>query len=202
MYSLSILFIFLLSLLTGHIILSPAVSTVVTILLFKMTKRNKKDLLFSLIDSKDYIMKLLNDLDKTKYNITILTNKKSTLNSNIILRQLRDANKHSTIKGTIFNLINIINYKIINYDNYDYSFSYNSKLNNKLALISSYNNTVYISENEINKDINCFDNIIITKDDIKESLAKKYPEIENKIVFIKSKSKTITFESIKNTIIN
>ena len=202
MYSLSILFIFLLSLLTGHIILSPAVSTVVTILLFKMTKRNKKDLLFALVDSKDYIMKLLNDLDKTKYNITILTNKKSTLNSNIILRYLRDANKRSKFIGTICNFINIINYKIINYDNYDYSFSYNSKFNNKLALISSDNNTIYISENELNKEIKCFDNIIITKDDIKESILKKYPEIENKITFIKSKSKTITLESIKNTIIN
>ena len=144
-------------------------------------------------------MKLLNDLDKTKYNITILTNKKSTLNSNIILRYLRDANKRSKFIGTIYNFINIINYKIINYDNYDYSFSYNSKFNNKLALISSNNNTVYISENEINKDINSFNNIIITKDEIKESLLKKYPEIENKIVFIKSNSKKITYESIKNS---
>ena len=202
MYLLSILFIFLLSLLTGHIILSPAVSTVVTILLFNMTKRNKKDLLFALVDSKDYIMKLLNDLDKTKYNITILTNKKSTLNSNIILRQLRDANKRSKFIGTICNFINIINYKIINYDNYDYSFSYNSKFNNKLALISSFNNTIYISENEINKDINQFDNIIITKEEIKELLLKKYPETDNKIIFIKSKSKKITLESIKMAINN
>ena len=200
MYLLSIIFIFLLSLLTGHIILSPAVSLIVTILLFKMTKREKQDLLFSLIDSKDYIMKLLNDLDKSKYNITILTNKKSTLNSNIILRHKRDANKHNTLKGAICNFINTINYKIINYDNYDYSFSYNSKFNNKLALISSNNNTVYISENEINKDINSFNNIIITKDEIKESLLKKYPEIENKIIFIKSNSKKITYESIKNSI--
>ena len=200
MYLLSIIFIFLLSLLTGHIIISPAVSLIVTILLFKMTKREKKDLLFSLIDSKDYIMKLLNDLDKSKYNITILTNKQSTLNSNIILRHKRDANKHNTLKGAICNFINTINYKIINYDNYDYSFSYNSKFNNKLALISSNNNTVYISENEINKDINSFNNIIITKDEIKESLLKKYPEIENKIIFIKSNSKKITYESIKNSI--
>ena len=200
MYLLSIIFIFLLSLLTGHIILSPAVSLIVTIILFKMTKREKKDLLFSLIDSKDYIMKLLNDLDKSKYNITILTNKQSTLNSNIILRHKRDANKHNTLKGAICNFINTINYKIINYDNYDYSFSYNSKFNNKLALISSNNNTVYISENEINKDINSFNNIIITKDEIKESLLKKYPEIENKIIFIKSNSKKITYESIKNSI--
>ena len=202
MYSLSIVFIFLLSLLTGHIILSPAVSLIVTIILFKMTKRNKKDLLFSLIDSKDYIMKLLNNLDKSQYNITILTNKQSTLNSNIILRHLRDANKHSKFIGTICNFINIINYKIINYDNYDYSFSYNSKFNNKLALISSNNNTVYISENEINKDINSFNNIIITKDEIKESLLKKYSETDNKIIFIKSKSKKITLESIKKTINN
>ena len=202
MYLLSIVFIFLLSLLTGHIILSPAVSLIVTILLFKMTKRKKQDLLFSLIDSKDYIMKLLNNLDKSQYNITILTNKQSTLNSNIILRQLRDANKHRTVKGTIFNFINIVNYKIINYDNYDYSFSYNSKFNNKLALISSFNNTIYISENEINKDINQFDNIIITKEEIKELLLKKYPETDNKIIFIKSKSKKITLESIKMAINN
>ena len=153
MYFLSIIFIFLLSLLTGHILISPAVSLIVAILLFKMTKRNKEDLLFSLIDSKDYIMKLLNNLDKSKYNITILTNKKSTLNSNIILRQLRDANKDNKVIGTICNFINIINYKILHYDNFDYSFSYNSKINNKLALISSDNNTIYISENDINKDI-------------------------------------------------
>ena len=202
MYSLSIIFIFLLALLTGHIIISPAVSTVVAIVLLKMTKRNKKDLLFSLIDSKDYIMKLLNDLDKSKYNITILTNKKSTLNSNIILRYLRDANKNNKVIGTLFNFINIANYKIINYDNYDYSFSYNSKFNNKLALISSFNNTIYISENDINKDIHYFDNIIITKEEIKESLLKKYPEIEDKITFIKSNSKKITLDSIKNTINN
>ena len=90
--------------------------------------------------------------------------------------------------------------RIINHYNYDYSFSYNSKLNNKLALISSDNNAIYISENDIKKDIKCFDTIIITKEEIKESLLKKYPEIENKIVFIKSNSKKITYESIKNSI--
>ena len=84
MLDLSFLLIIFLAFFTGHIITAPSVSLVVTILMLMLARRKKKDLLFA---DKDMAMggietaqvKLLNNINYDKYNVTLILENKRQL---------------------------------------------------------------------------------------------------------------------------
>ena len=68
----ALLLILVLSMFTGHIITGPAVSLIAAILIIALTKRNKKDILFSTVSFgvggiETSLINLLNMFDYNKY---------------------------------------------------------------------------------------------------------------------------------------
>ncbi len=137
----SLILILFLSFFTGHIIISPSVSSLCIILILSLSKRNKTDILFVYEDNK----KLLNEIDFNKYNVTtILEKDNKSLDKEIIIYKYNINNNNKLLYN-----IRLLNYKIFNYHNYDYSL-YNKKDNNikELASVSSINN-IYYDKNKI-----------------------------------------------------
>ena len=117
----SIFWIIVLSFFTGHIITSPAVSTISIIVLISISKSNKK-----------YILIIYNKLNELKS-----FKKKVKFNTNYLIKY-QDSNK-----------ILFIWYKLVNYEVYDLCISLSRKIDTELLEISSDNTVVYIEDNNI-----------------------------------------------------
>ena len=156
MITTSLFLIVLLSFFTGHIITSPSVSLLCVIIIISLEKRKKKDLLFAsynldLGGIEKALLNLTNRIDKEKYNVTIVLEKKeglflNNLDNNIVVKELKVSENNSIIIRKTTNFIRKLFFKILNYNNYDFSccyatYSYSSS---KIALMTSSNNSLYI----------------------------------------------------------
>ena len=152
----SLILIILLTLFTGHIITAPSVSLIVVALILSLSKRKKKDLLFTAVNFEiggieTALLNLLNNIDYKKYNVdVILEEKKGTmiprLNKNANVTELKVSNHSNVFIRKIINLSRKLIFSIFNYHNYDFSCSFAtySFSGNKLALAASENNSLYV----------------------------------------------------------
>ena len=206
MLRVSLLLVLFLIFFTGHIITAPAVSIIVIVLLLSIAKRNKKDLLFT--DNNLKIggietaqINLLNRIDYKKYNVTlVLEEKKGELlkrvPKEVNIKEVKVSNNKIVILRKIVNATRKLIFKILNYNNYDFSCCYTtySYSANKLALMSSNNNSIYIhsdysylynNEKDFReffdtRSINEFKSIIFVSNESKNSFLKYYKDLEKK----------------------
>lgn len=191
---------------TGHIITAPAVSFIVIILLLSLAKRKKKDLLFT--DNNFKIggieaaqINLLNRIDYKKYNVTVVLEEKkgellSKVPKEVNIKEVKVSNNKIVIIRKLINITRKLIFKILNYNNYDFSCCYTtySYSANKLALMSSTNTSIYIHsdysyvyKNEKDfreffdtRSINEFKSIIFVSNESRDSFLKYYKYLENK----------------------
>ena len=95
MLKLSLGLILILSLLTGHIITAPAVALITIMLKLSLSKRNKKNLLFTAVNFEiggieNALINLLNNINYDKYNVDVILEE----NKGILLSKV---NKNSKV---------------------------------------------------------------------------------------------------------
>ena len=205
--NISFLLIIFLAFFTGHIITAPSVSLLVVIILLSLAKRKKRDLLFA---SKDLGMggietaqvNLLNYINYDKYNVTLVLERKygvnlDKVNENVNIKELRVSDFKISIIRKLINFIRKFNYMIINYYNYDFSCCYTtySLSSNKIAKLSSSNNSIYVHSNysdlyetkeEVidffnNRKVEEYRKIIFVSNEAAHSFEKLFPNLRNKI---------------------
>lgn len=206
----SLLLIIFLAFFTGHIITAPSVSLLSIIFILELNKRKKKALLFSDVNLElggieKAQVNLLDNIDYSKYNVTlVLEEKKGVLlkkvNKNVIVKELKVSNNKNVIIRKLVNATRKLIFKILEYDNYDFSCCYTtySYSCNKLALIASSNNSLYIHSDYKyvykNKDdfrkffdtrkVNEFKKIIFVSNESRNSFLEEYNELKDKCLVI------------------
>ena len=206
MLKVSLLLTLFLIFFTGHIITAPAVSIIVIIVLLSISRRKKKNLLFT--DNNLKIggietaqINLLNRIDYKKYNVTlVLEEKKGELLSNVPkevnIIEVKVSNNRIVVLRKLINVTRKLIFKILNYNNYDFSCCYTtySYSSNKLALMSSTNTAFYVHSDYSNvynnekdfreffdtRNINEFKNIIFVSNESRDSFLKYYKKLEKK----------------------
>lgn len=191
---LELLLILLLSGITGHILTSPSVSFIAAIIIL-ITTSNKKELLFASYNMdlggiEKALLILTNKIDKTKYNITIVLEKKEgifldKLDKNINVIELKVSNNKNIFIRKLTNMFRKEIFRLFNNKKYDFSccyatYSYSS---NKSALIASNNNSIYIHSNYenlynksefmnffITRSIDKFRHVLVVSNETKKSL--------------------------------
>ena len=202
----SVLLIIILAFFTGHIITAPSVSLISIILILSLNKRKKKDLLFTSANFEiggieTSLINLLNQIDYSKYNVTVILEEKkgvllNQVNKNVKLQELKVSNYKNVIIRKLINQSRKIIYTIFNYNNYDcsccyatYSFSCD-----KLARVSSKNTLFYVHSDYtyVYKDkdefykffnerhINEYHKILFVTQESKDNFIKCYKELEDK----------------------
>lgn len=210
MLNISILLVIFLSLFTGHIITAPSVSLIVIALILSLQTRKKKDLLFAINDLRvggieTAIINLLNNINYKKYNVTLVMEEKTgvllkDVNKNVKVEELKVSNNKNVIIRKGINFIRKLNFAILNYHNFDFSCCYAtySLSANKVALISSTNNSIYVhsnynyiykKESEFKTFFNCrnissFRKIIFVANEAEKDFVKIYPELKNKCLVL------------------
>ena len=156
MLYLSLFLVIILSLFTGHIITAPSVSLIVCFILLALTKKDKKDLLFTDVNLKiggieKSLVNLVSKIDKNKYRVTIILEEKdgellSKLDKSIIVEEFKVSNNKNKVIRKVINLLRRCMYAIFNYHTYDFSCCYAtySYSGNKITRLSSLNNSIYI----------------------------------------------------------
>ena len=151
-----LLIIIFLSFFTGHIITAPSVSLLAIILIISIENRKKKDLLFADVNMEiggieKAQINLLNKINYNKYNVVlVLEEKKGILLKNIpkevIVRECKVSNNKIVPLRKLINVTRKLYFKILNYQNYDFSCCYTtySYSSNAIAKFSSINNSIYI----------------------------------------------------------
>lgn len=206
----SLILILFLAFFTGHILNSPSVSLIVIILILLLSKKSKRNLLFSDVNLElggieKAQVNLLDNIDYSKYNVTlVLEEKKGVLlkkvNKNVIVKEVKVSNNKNIIIRKLVNATRKLIFKILEYDNYDFSCCYTtySYSCNKLALIASSNNSLYIHSDYKyvykNKDdfrkffdtrkVNEFKKIIFVSNESRNSFLEEYNELKNKCLVI------------------
>ena len=206
MLKVSLLLILFLIFFTGHIITAPAVSIIVIILLLSISKRKKKDLLFA--DNNLKIggieiaqINLLNRIDYNKYNVTLVLEERvgellNKVPKEVNIKEVKVSNNKIVILRKLINATRKLAFKILNYNNYDFSCCYTtySYSSNKIALMSSANSSFYVHSDYSNvyknekdfreffdtRNINEYKNIIFVSNESKESFLKYYKYLEKK----------------------
>ena len=230
MLNLSLLLMLFLSFFTGHIITAPSVSIICIILILSMSTRKKKDLLFA---GKDLGLggiemaqiNLLDNIDYTKYNVTLVLEEKrgellKQLNKRVRVKELKvSAIKNPLIRKPI-NVTRKLIFKIFNYQNYDFSCCYTtySYSSNKIALMTSKNNALYVHSDysylykkeedyrEFFDTRNIYDyhHIIFVSNESKKAFLKYYKELDYKTQVLNNfidtnKIKELSKEPIEET---
>lgn len=221
MLFISLLLIIFLSLFTGHIITAPSVSILVVIIILMLSKRKKRDLLFAAYNLEiggieTALVNLVDNIDYNKYNVeVILEEKKGTLlkiiNQNVKVTCLPVSKNKNAIIRKLINYIRKLSYSIFNYHNYDFSCCYAtySYSCNKIALIASTNNSIYIHSNykdlyqdekkERNffdtRNINKFRKVIFVSNESRDDFLRLYKHLKDKTVVFNN---FIDTNSIKN----
>lgn len=156
MLYLSLFLVLILSLFTGHIITAPSVSIVVSFIILSIFNKEKKDLLFTGVNLdiggiEKSLVNLVNKIDKNKYNVSIILEKKEgelleKLDKSIKVQEFSVSNNKNKIIRKMINFLKRLIYTVFNYHSYDFSCCYAtySYSGNKLARISSINNSIYI----------------------------------------------------------
>ena len=155
----SLLLIIFLSLLTGHIITSPAVSIYVITIILSLAKKKKKILLFAAYNMEiggieKALVNLVNKINYDKYDVAIILEEKKgvlldKVNNNVKILEFKVNNNKNIILRKIINYTKRFIYVIFNYHTYDFSCCYAtySLSGNKLSKISSNNSSIYIHSN-------------------------------------------------------
>ena len=156
MQKLSVLLILLLSLFTGHIITGPAVALIAITLILDLAKRKKKSLLFTAVNFEiggieTALINLLNNIDYKKYKVDVILEENkgillSRVNQNVKISELKVNNNTNIFIRKGINFFRKLAFTILNYNKYDFSCCYAtySLSGNKLALIASKNNSIYV----------------------------------------------------------
>lgn len=206
----SLTLILITSLLTGHIITAPSVSYIVLIIVLSLDKKEKKELFFAsnsleIGGIETALVNLLNRIDDSKYNVTLVLEKKkgenlNNLNKNINVKEIKVSDHKNVIIRKLINATRKLWFKIMNYEIYDFSccyatYSYSS---NVLAKIASSNNSIYVhsdykqlykNENEFkeffdSRKIQEFNKIIFVSNEAKNSFLSSYKELKKKCLVI------------------
>ena len=206
MLAVSLFLILITSLLTGHIIIAPSVSYIVRIIILSLYKKDKKELFFAsntleIGGIETALVNLLNRIDTSKYNITLVLEKQkgdllNRLNKNILVKELKVSNHKNVIIRKVTNASRKLWFKIMNYENYDFSccyatYSYSS---NKIALMTSKNNALYVHSDYSylykkeedyreffdTKNIYDYRHIIFVSNESKKAFLKYYKELDYK----------------------
>lgn len=184
----SIILIFLLSFVTGHIITAPSVSLLTIIILLSLIKKEKETIIISISNNSNIKEKIktLDNIDYNKYNVTLITtNKEIKIKDNIkVIYDLPSINKYK-------NLIKILVFKIINYKLYDYSicngYDYDSIYVTYMK-DASFESKLYIEKQDLKEDelivrlLLEYKIIIVDNKDIRKKLIRKYPSLKEKII--------------------
>ncbi len=198
--------ILLLSFFTGHIITAPSVSIIAIIVILYLDCTKKKNLLFAAYNLdlggiETALINLLDNINYSKYNVTVILEQKSgillnKINNNVTIEELKVSNLSNRYIRKIINLIRKVNFTILNYNSYDFSCCYAtySLSCNKIARIASKNNSIYIHsdykqlyknykdfKNFFDKrNISQFRKIIFVSNESKESFLTIYDKLKNK----------------------
>ena len=208
MLRVSLILVLFLIFFTGHIITAPAVSIIVIILLLSIANKEKKDLLFA--DNNLKIggietaqINLLNRINYKKYNVTLVLEEKcgellNRVPKEVNIKEVKVSNNKIVILRKLINATRKLAFKILNYNNYDFSCCYTtySYSSNKIALMSSTNSSFYVHSDYSNvyknekdfreffdtRNINEYKNIIFVSNESKESFLKYYKNLEKKTI--------------------
>ena len=202
----SFFLILLLTFFTGHIITAPSVSIIAIIVILYLDCTKKKNLLFAAYNLdlggiETALINLLDNINYSKYNVTVILEQKSgillnKINNNVTIEELKVSSLSNKYIRKIINLIRKINFTILNYNSYDFSCCYAtySLSCNKIARIASKNNSIYIHsdykqlyknykdfKNFFDKrNISQFRKIIFVSNESKESFLTIYDKLKNK----------------------
>jgi len=192
MYHISLLLVIVLSLFSGSIITSPSISLICIIIILFLTKHKKKRLLFcsysmGLGGIEKALLNLVNRIDLNKYDVTIILEKKegvflNKVKKEIKIIELKVSNNKIILIRKMINFIRKSIYKILNYNNYDFSccyatYSYSANL---LARISSNNNSIYVHSDY---------SIIYNDEECKSFFKTRHIDEFKRIIFVSNESK-------------
>ena len=131
---LSLILVIILSLFTGHIITSPSVSIIVSVIIINFLSKSKRRLLFTAysLDIGGIETSLINLLDRInydKYDVVVILEKKQgvllkRVNKKVSLIEYKVSNNKNIIIRKCKNYFNRIKYLIFNYHTYDFSCCY------------------------------------------------------------------------------
>ena len=119
----------------------------------------KKKLLFTAYDLnvggiETALINLLNNINYEKYEVTLILEKKegallNSLNKNVILKEIKVSENKITILRKIINYTRKLKFSIFYKNKFDFSCCYAtySYSGNKIALIASENNSIYVHSN-------------------------------------------------------
>ena len=150
------------------------------------------------------LITLLNNMDFTKYDITLVLERKegillNKINQNIKIIEYRVSNNNNIILRKLTNLFKRISFIINNYHKYDFSCCYAtySKPANIISLVSSKNNSIYIHSNYKylynnydlikffnERNIEKFKHVIFVSNEAKNDLIRFFPTLKNKSLVI------------------
>ena len=182
----SIILVFLLSLITGHIITAPSVALLSIIIFISIIKKDKESIIISIGNNnriKDKI-KSLDIIDYNNYEVTIITNKEVKITDNI--KVIYDKSSNNKLN----NLFKILVFKILNYKLYDHSICNGYDKESIYVTYmkdASFDSKLYIEKQDIKEDefilgiILDYKKIIVDNKEIKDIIIKKYPTLKEKI---------------------
>lgn len=183
----SIILVFLLSLITGHIITAPSVALLSIIIFISIIKQDKESIIIAISNNSNIKEKIktLDTIDYDKYEVTLITTNMDikTKNNIKIIYSLPSINKYK-------NILKILVFKILNYKAYDHSicngYDYDS-LYVTYMKDASNDSKLYIEKQDLTEDefiINKvleYKVIIVDNKEIKNKITKKYPLLKDKI---------------------
>ena len=205
---LSLILILVLSLFSGHVIISPSVSFLCIILILNLLKREKRDLLFTAVDLRiggieNALINLLDNINYNKYNVRLyLENKKgeglSRLNNSVLVYQYSVSSCKNIFFRKFINLFRRLVFMICNYNLFDFSCCYAtySFSGSKISKIASLNNSIYIhsdysyiykDENQFldffgKRQIWKFKRIFIVSNEARDNFIKFYPGLKDRVL--------------------
>lgn len=205
---LSLILILILSLFSGHVIVSPSVSFVCVILIINLINRNKKRLMFTAYDLgvggiESALVNLLKFINYDKYNVDIYLEKKrgarlSDLPAFVNVFEFKVSDNKNVLIRKVINFLRQVFFSIVNYNSYDFSCCYAtySFSGGKISKIASLNNSIYIHSNYkyvYKNDSECleffgkrrifdFRKIFIVSNEAKNDFLSLYPGLEDRVL--------------------
>lgn len=203
---LSLILILILSLFSGHVLVSPSVSFLCIILIINLICKNKKRLMFTAYDLgvggiESALINLLNFINYDKYSVDIYLEKKRGIKmcdvpDNVGIYEFSVSENKSVFIRKISNVLKRLLFSVVNYNTYDFSCCYAtySLSGNKISRIASSNNSIYIHSNYkyiYNNDSECleffgkrrifdFKSIFIVSNEAKDDFLSLYPGLANR----------------------
>ena len=209
---LPIIIVSIVSLFSGHVLLSPNVVLIALVVISNtIYKNNKKRILIASYSLEvggieKALINFIKNIKTSNNEITLYLEEKkggflSSIPKEVIIKEQKVFNLKNKIISKTLNLLNKIKYLIFNHNEYDFSCCYAtySLSSNFLARYASKNNSIYIHsdytelyKNDVNKineffnprHLNKFKHIIFVSNEAKEHLVKYYPFIVDKSLVI------------------